>query len=41
MLFRSVSDIRNALSAELDPLDLRVISRYIEDLVKVGVVKWK
>ena len=38
---RSVSDVRNALSAEFKPFKLDLISHYIEDLVKVGVVKWK
>ncbi|MFQ5752417.1 MAG: M28 family peptidase [bacterium] len=37
----TVSDIRNALSAEFRPVDLNVVSRYLDDLVKVGVVKWK
>lgn len=36
----TVWEIRNALSAEFGPKDLKTISRYIEDLVKVGVVKW-
>jgi len=38
---RTVSEIRNALSAEFEPLDVKVVAHYIEDLVKVGVVKWK
>jgi len=38
---RSVSEIRNAVSAEFDPVDLRVVSRYTEDLVRSGVVRWK
>ncbi|MFQ5641029.1 MAG: M28 family peptidase [bacterium] len=38
---RTVSDIRNALSAEYGPVDLKVVSRYLDDLVKVGVMKWK
>jgi hypothetical protein len=38
---RSVSQVRNALSAEFSPVELRSVSRYIEDLVKVGVLKWK
>jgi len=37
----SVEDIRNALSAEFSPIPSPTISRYIDDLVKVGVVKWK
>jgi aminopeptidase YwaD len=38
---RTVTDIRNALSAEFQPIDLKIVTRYIDDLVKVGVVKWK
>ena len=37
----SVSEIRNALSAEFTPIKTEVIARYLEDLVKAGVVKWK
>lgn len=38
---RSVVEIRNALSAEFGPIRQEVVDRYIEDLVKVGVLKWK
>ena len=38
---RTVSEIRNALSAEFGPLDTRVVSRYLEHLVHVGVMKWR
>jgi len=38
---RTVSEIRNALSAEYGPVETRVVTRYIEDLIKAGVVKWK
>ncbi|MCB0278948.1 MAG: DUF4910 domain-containing protein [Calditrichaeota bacterium] len=38
---RTVSQIRDALSAEFHPFDLTVIARYIEDLIKVDVIKWK
>lgn len=38
---RTVSDIRNALSAEFGSVNTSVISRYLEDLVRVGVMKWK
>lgn len=38
---RTVTEIRNALSAEFEPVNLSVVSRYLEDLVKAGVVKWK
>ena len=37
----TVWEIRNALSAEFEPEDLKAIAHYIEDLVKIGVVKWK
>lgn len=37
----TVTEIRNALSAEFKPVELRIVARYIEDLVKVGVVRWK
>lgn len=38
---RTMTEIRDALSAEFVPVDLQVVSHYIEDLVRVGVVKWK
>ena len=38
---RTVSDIRDALSAEFKPVEVKVVGRYIEDLVKVGALKWK
>ena len=38
---RTVSEIRNALSAEYAPVGTKFIAHYIEDLVKVGVVQWK
>jgi hypothetical protein len=37
---RTVSEIRNALSAEFAPMKTEIIAKYIEDLVKVGVVRW-
>jgi hypothetical protein len=37
----SVSNIRDALSAEFRPISLAVVAHYIEDLVKIGVVEWK
>jgi hypothetical protein len=37
---RTVSDIRNALSAEFGPLPTTAVARYVEDLVEVGVVEW-
>jgi hypothetical protein len=38
---RSVSDLRNAVSAEFQPVDLDAVRRYCEDLVRVGVLAWK
>ncbi len=38
---RTVGAIRNALSAEFQPVETGVVGHYIEDLVKVGVVEWK
>jgi aminopeptidase YwaD len=38
---RTVSDIRNALSEEFKPIELAVVARYIEDLVRAGAISWK
>ncbi len=38
---RTVSQIRDALSAEFSPVALPVVARYLEDLVRVGVVEWR
>ncbi|RMF64610.1 MAG: DUF4910 domain-containing protein, partial [Calditrichaeota bacterium] len=38
---RTVSQIRDAVSAEFGPLELAVVSRYFEDLVRAGAMKWK
>ena len=38
---RTASEIRNALSAEFGPAADAMVARYLEDLVKVGVVNWK
>jgi hypothetical protein len=38
---RSVSQIRNALSAEFRPIPVPVVARYLEDLAAVGVVEWR
>ena len=37
---RTVTDIRDALSAEFGPIPEAAVARYIEDLVEVGVVEW-
>lgn len=38
---RTVTEIRDALSAEFRPVELAKVSRYCEDLARAGVVKWK
>jgi hypothetical protein len=38
---RTVSEIRDALSAEYAPVGTKIVAHYLEDLVKVGVVQWK
>ncbi|MFH1940597.1 MAG: M28 family peptidase [bacterium] len=38
---RTVSEIRNAVSAEYSPIQTKLVARYIEDLIKAGVVRWK
>ena len=40
-LRRSGFSDRNALSAEFRPIRQREVKRYLEDLIKVGVLKWK
>jgi aminopeptidase YwaD len=37
---RSVTGIRNALSAEFGPIETATVARYVEDLVRTGVVEW-
>ncbi len=38
---RTVSEIRNALSAEFGPISQAVVARYLDDMVKVKVMEWK
>jgi hypothetical protein len=38
---RTVTEIRDALSAEFGPTTIAVVARYLDDLAKVGVVRWK
>jgi Zn-dependent M28 family amino/carboxypeptidase len=38
---RTVTDIRNALSAEFGPVSTEAVARYVNDLVRVGVAEWK
>tara|TARA_Y100000590_G_scaffold190409_2_gene216718 strand:- start:34242 stop:36293 length:2052 start_codon:yes stop_codon:yes gene_type:complete len=37
----NATEIRNALSAQFRPIRQREVSRYLDDLVKVGVLEWK
>ena len=37
----AVTEMRNALSAEFRPVRQREVKRYLEDLIKIGVMKWK
>jgi hypothetical protein len=37
---RTVTEIRNALSAEFGPVPTEAVARYMSDLVEVGVVEW-
>ena len=37
---RSVSEIRDLISAQFGAVPVRVVGRYMEDLIKVGVVCW-
>jgi hypothetical protein len=38
---RTVSEIRDALAAEFGAVPLEAVGRYLEDLVTVGVVRWR
>jgi hypothetical protein len=38
---RTVSEIRNALSAEFRPIETGTVARYTADLVRVGAARWK
>jgi aminopeptidase YwaD len=38
---KTVSDIRDAITAEYDAIDTSSIAHYLEDLVKCDVVKWR
>ena len=37
---RTVTGVRNALSAQFGPIETVAVARYLEDLVEVGVVRW-
>jgi aminopeptidase YwaD len=38
---RTVTEIRDALSAEFGPVSASVVARYLEDLARVGVIAWE
>jgi hypothetical protein len=38
---RSVTQIRDAVSAEYKPVSITVVARYLDNLARVGVVSWK
>jgi hypothetical protein len=38
---RTVSDIRDALSAEFGRVEIQVVAKYLEDLARVGLMRWK
>jgi hypothetical protein len=38
---RSVTEIRNSIAAEFEPIDAAVVARYLEDLVTAGVAEWR
>ncbi|MFQ5651050.1 MAG: DUF4910 domain-containing protein [bacterium] len=38
---RTVTEIRNAVSAEFEPVETERVARYLEDLVAVEVLEWK
>ena len=38
---RTVTEIRDAVSAEFFPVETEVVTHFIEDLVKMGLAEWK
>jgi hypothetical protein len=38
---RTVSDIRDAVSAEFEPLDLKVVAEYLDLLARAGAITYK
>lgn len=38
---RTISQIRDALSAEFAPVPTEAVARYVEDMVEAGVAEWK
>lgn len=37
---RTITEIRNALSAEFAPVETKIVAHYIENLAKAGLVEW-
>jgi hypothetical protein len=38
---RTVSEIRDALSAELGPVPVEAVARFVEDLVSAELAEWR
>lgn len=38
---RTVDQIRDALSAEFEPLNVKTVARYLDDLETVGAIQWR
>jgi hypothetical protein len=38
---RTISEIRDAVSAEFSPIPTEVVAKFFEDLVQVGVMEWR
>lgn len=38
---RTVTEIRDALSAEYEPVPTEAVARFVEDMVEVGVAEWR
>ena len=38
---RSVGDIRDAVSAEFEPIELKAVAEYLDLLAKAGAVRFK
>ncbi len=37
---RTVSDIRDAVSAEFGPIDVKVVAEYLDLLARIGAITW-
>ncbi len=38
---RTVADIRDAVSAEFEPIDRAAVTEYLELLVRIGAIRWR